>query len=498
MRQAIPQYGAATSTSAATCALLAVFSAVVTISTVSAEVTKVTIFDSGEDGYNTYRIPAIVKAANGDLLAFAEGRKNSGSDSGDIDIVLKRSIDNGQTWGAMQLVQDEWSNPTASITIGNPAPVVDRLDPAHPGRIWLPFSRNNSRVFVTYSDDHGATWSNRSEITATAKDASWDWYATGPVHGIQLERGPNAGRLIIPSAHGLAGSEGHGSHVLYSSDHGQTWQIGGVDSRQPTSPLQPNENLAVELIDGRIYVNARDQNGSDPATRAIAYSSDGGVTFDAPFVAEPNITTPVVQNSALRFMARDAGDARNILVYSGPGDATSRRDLTILVSFDEGSTWNFETVLHKGPAAYSDMVKLDNERVGVLYEAGAALYDEIVFASLDLGHLALEPWNGIHGDVDQNGMLDANDLDVFVGVWKPLSDLTELGGKDRYMHGDLDLNGINDLADVFLMRQALLSQGMSAASLGRLVVVPEPSSLWLMSVGMCGVRFGGLFWSART
>ncbi|MEX2309069.1 MAG: sialidase family protein [Pirellulales bacterium] len=467
----------------------AVIAAAVVHCSAAAEVMKVTVFNSGQDGYHTYRIPAIVQAQNGDLLAFAEGRKNGSGDAGDIDLVMKRSTDDGKTWSSMQLVQDEWSNPTASVTIGNPAPVVDLMDPAHPGRIWLPFSRNNSRVFVTYSDDDGATWSDRAEITSTAKKPNWGWYATGPVHGIQLERGAHAGRLIIPSDHRDASTGAWGSHVLYSSDHGQTWQVGAVDTHPLSSPILPNENVAVELVDGRIYFNAREHNGTDPATRAIAHSSDGGLTYDAPFVGEPNITTPVVQNSAVRFAATDRGDDRNMLVYSGPGHPTSRRDLTILVSFDEGTSWIMDTVLHVGPAAYSDLVKLNSEQLGVLYEAGSSLYQEIVFATFGLEDLNPEPWNGIPGDVDQNGVLDAVDLEAFVNAWKPVHHVTYLGGWHSYTHGDLNFNGINDLGDVFLMRQALLGQGLSAASLEPLLTVPEPPSL-LLVVGLGVIRFG--------
>jgi len=261
------------------------------------------------------------------------------------------------------------------------------MDPNHRGRIWLPFTRNNDRVFVIHSDDHGATWSTRVEITATAKKPQWGWYATGPVHGIQLERGEHAGRLIIPSDHRLSNQDSWGAHVLMSDDHGATWQIGGVDTRLAGGPIHPNENAAVELVDGRIYFNARDQNGSSPATRAIAYSNDGGTTYAAPFVAEPGITTPVVQNSVLRFAAADRGDARNVLIHSGPGHPTDRRDLTIRVSTDEAETWMHKTVLHEGPAAYSDLVKINSERIGVLFEAGAKLYDEIVFASFTMSEL---------------------------------------------------------------------------------------------------------------
>ena len=70
--------------------------------------------------------------------------------------------------------------------------------------------------------------------------------------------------------------------------------------------------MAVELADGRVYVNAREHNGSDPATRTIAYSSDGGQTFDAPFAAEPNITSPVVQNSLVRLTLAEPGDRQNV------------------------------------------------------------------------------------------------------------------------------------------------------------------------------------------
>ena len=354
----------------------------------SAEAGRAIVFKAGDEGYRTFRIPAIVRARNGDLLAFAEGRKNGVSDHGDIDIVSKHSSNNGNSWGPLQLVQDEQDDPTAKVWIGNPTPVVDQKDPAHPGRIWLVFTRSNASMFVSSSDDNGKTWTERREITPAAGKPSWDWYAAGPVHGIQLERGTHAGRLVIPCDHQIKTAKSWGSHLIYSDDHGATWKLGAADTRAASDPLHPNECVAVELVDGRVYVNAREHNGSDPATRVIAYSSDGGQSFDAPFVAEPNITSPVVQNSLVRFSALDRGGTRNVLIYCGPRHATERRDLTILVSEDEGKTWGRKTLIHRGPAAYSDLIPLDNERVGVLYEAGRRLYDEIAFSSIRLEDLA--------------------------------------------------------------------------------------------------------------
>jgi sialidase-1 len=349
-----------------------------------AEPAKAVVYTSGEEGYHTFRIPTIVRAANGDLLAFAEGRKNGPGDHGDIDIVVKRSRDSGRTWSPLNLVQDEWDSPTAKTWIGNPSPLVDMTDPQHPGRIWLVFTRSNAKVFVTHSDDHGHSWSERRDITPTAGKLTWQWYAAGPVHGIQLERGKYAGRLLVPCDHRIIAEDSWGAHLIYSDDHGQTWKLGAVDTRRSNDPLHPNESVAVELVDGRVYINARDQHGSDPAARAVAYSSDGGETFDGPFEPEPQLITAVVQNSLLRFAATDRGDQRSVLVYACPGHARERRDLTILLSFDEGQTWKKTSAPHSGPAAYSDLVKLDGKRVGVIFEAGEPLYKEILFAAIEI------------------------------------------------------------------------------------------------------------------
>src|SRR4051794_21318995 len=154
----------------------------------ASDVPKVTVFKSGQGGYHTYRIPVIVRAKNGDLLSMAEGRKNSAADHGDIDIVLKRSTDDGKTWGPLQLVQDEEIDPKAKVWIGNPTPVVDQTDPKHPGRIWLAFTRSNAKMFVTSSDDNGKTWSKRRDISEETVKPEWDWCAAGPVHAIQLQR----------------------------------------------------------------------------------------------------------------------------------------------------------------------------------------------------------------------------------------------------------------------------------------------------------------------
>jgi hypothetical protein len=455
-----------------------------------AGVFKVPVYQSGREGYNIYRIPTIVKAANGDLLAFAEAR--AGGDASEIDIVVKRSSNLGKTWGPLQVVKDSVdfthyfpTNNMPPITVGNQSPVVDMLDPLHPGRIWLPFTLENDRVLVTYSDDHGATWSPHVEITPAVKDSSWDWYATGPVHGIQLTRGEHTGRLVIPSDHKIAGVAAQGAQVVYSDDHGKTWQLGAVATYvQSESVSSPNENVAVELVDGRVYFNARDAHTANRGNRSIAYSSDGGLSYDAPqFAHDTQIVTPVVQNSAVRFRAVDEGDAENVILYSGPGRPTAREDLTIRVSLDETATWTKTTVIHPGPAAYSDLVKLDAERFAVLFEGGAKLYDEIIFAYMDYDDLAPAPFNGVRGDVNQDGVFNESDVSAFAAAWNPATREYFLGGVDSYTGGDLNFDGRQTLADVFELRQALIAGGVSADGLASWLQAPEPAALKLAIVG---------------
>jgi hypothetical protein len=343
------------------------------------------VFVSGRDGYHTYRIPSVIATRDGTLLAFCEGRKTGRGDSGDIDLLLKRSEDGGRTWSPAQIVWDDGAN-----TCGNPCPVVDQ----DTGTIWLLLTWNHGRdregqikqntgintrrVFITQSDDDGLTWASAREITKTTKQPHWRWYATGPGVGIQLGQGPRRGRLIIPCDHSLVTPDdptGYNSHVIYSDDHGRTWQLGGV--------IRPavNECQVVELTDGTLMMNMRNYDRAH-TTRAIATSSDGGETWSE-VRHDPALVEPICQASFLRFTKRPDDD-RDRLLFSNPahGERGQRRDMTVRLSYDEGQTWPARRLLWPGPAAYSCLVALPGGDVGCLFEAGNEHpYERIIFAT---------------------------------------------------------------------------------------------------------------------
>lgn len=349
---------------------------------------KTNVFASGTDGYHTYRIPSLLVTKQGTLLAFAEGRKTSVSDTGDIDLLVKHSTDQGATWSAAQTVWDDGAN-----VCGNPCPVVDR----ETGTIWLLMtwnrgddpepkivaqtSQDTRRVFVASSTDEGATWSKPREITAEVKAANWTWYATGPGAGIQMQQGPHAGRMVIPCDHMEAGSKRYFSHVIYSDDHGASWKLGGT-----TPEDQVNECEVAEIRGGRLLLNMRNYDKSQ-RQRQQAVSEDGGLTWSGQRHV-PELIEPVCQAS-LRY----AGDeASGILLFSNPASSVKRCKLTIRASFDDGETWPRARLLEPGPSAYSCLAVLPDGSIGILYETGAkSAYENLVFARFGRDWIAGDP-----------------------------------------------------------------------------------------------------------
>ncbi|MFF4014204.1 exo-alpha-sialidase [Streptomyces sp. NPDC001843] len=354
---------------------------------------------SGQGGYDTYRVPATVATGTGTLLAFAEGRHDSADDTGDIDVVLRRSTDGGCTWGPLQVVAAGHGD-----TRGNPAPVVD----PRTGDVVLLTSGNSGavseaeimrgevtpeqsrRVFVQRSRDDGRHFTRPRDITAQVKPRGWRWYATGPGHAVTLTRGRWAGRLVVPADHSVAPPAGspdtgqetkyYGAHALYSDDGGRHWRLGFVDDSHD-GVTHPNESTAAQLPDGRLYFSARDQNGTSPGNRLDSHSSDGGRTLDRPYRVQPTLAdVPMVEGSVLQLPGRRAP-----LLFSAPSVPTARRAMAIWRSTDGGATFTKALTLSERRAAYSDLVQVDRETVGVLYETGTTgPYDTIEFRRLDL------------------------------------------------------------------------------------------------------------------
>ncbi len=349
------------------------------------------ILVGGEGGYACYRIPAVIKSQDGRILAFCEGRRNSAQDSGQIDIVVLHSDDNGRTFSGPSVVVTQ-----KRYTCGNPVPVVDGTD----GTILLLFTKNrakddekaicegkgNRTVWITQSSDNGQTWSTPSEITEQVKEPDCTWYATGPVHGIQLQNG----RIIIPcnhviKKHGDENLDPHHSHIIYSDDHGKKWRLGGgADSGT-------NEATVLESSDGKLYLNCRNHPRSSEGWnyRGVSWSSDYGMSF-SPTVRDAYLPEPGCQGSVIRFTSAVI-EGQNRVLFCNPASPTEpmeRKNLTVRLSYDECRSWPVSRTINTEFSGYSDMCIAGDGAICCFYESGKQTpYEKLTFARFNIDWL---------------------------------------------------------------------------------------------------------------
>jgi sialidase-1 len=362
------------------------------------------VYKSGAEGHKSYRIPAIISLPDGTILAFAEGRVKGSDDFGDINIVMKRSTDNGKTWTPISTIVDY-----STLQAGNPAPVVDLYDPEYPaGRIFLFYNTGNNHegevrkgnghreVWYKTSSDGGDTWSDEINITSQVHrpfkpevnpeyNFSDDWrlYANTPGHAMQFSEGLYKGRIVVAANHSAGPPkenwEDNTAHLFYSDDHGATFRL-GMNIQMPGS----NEATAAAISGERLMLNARNQKGNIKA-RIVAISNNGGESCDTVFF-DKNLPDPVCQGSILN-IGEQGG--RTILAFCNPSDTINRNNLTLRLSYDEGETWPVSIPVDRSDddnkkknfTAYSDLVKTGPSKIGVLYERND--YSEIVFKIIE-------------------------------------------------------------------------------------------------------------------
>lgn len=325
---------------------------------------------SMNDSISCYRIPAMVTAPNGDVLAAIDERIPSCNDlrgSDDINIVLRRSTDNGKTWSSIVTVVDFPLGESAS----DPSMIVDEMT----NEIFLFYNFMNLNtekdiyyLHVVKSDDNGKTWSRPEDITTQITKPEWhkDFKFITSGRGIQT----SGGKLL----HCMANLNS-GLHLFGSNDHGRTWFF--ID----TPILPANESKIVELTDGSWMINARvnDKKG----IRYVHISSDEGKTWITQ--PEPQLNDPGCNASIIRYTSTKEGFKKNRLLFANANSVDDRTNLTVRVSYDEGKTWSDGKTVYEGSAAYSSLTILDNGDIAVFFEKDD--YTENMFASFSLNWL---------------------------------------------------------------------------------------------------------------
>ncbi len=335
---------------------------------------KQNLFEARTNGYHNYRVPGISVTRNGVALAYTEARFGTGGDWDPIDILMRRSLDNGVTWEPVQTAVDHrWFDEGG---IHNFVTIADRQT----GDVHVLFCRKYNTLYAMKSSDDGATFSDPVEITpvmdAFRADYDWKVFGTGPAHGIQIA----SGRLIVPVwlslGTGLGGHRPSDLSVLVSDDHGQTWQRGAMVARTDEQLRYPNETIAVELNDGRVLFNIRSE--SDAHRRLVSISPDGANDWSAP-VFEDALLDPQCMASMVRLY--QSPKAPQPLLFANPDNlertlpglwtnAYDRKRLTVKMSRDDCRTWPVSKVLEEGPSGYSDLAEAPDGTVLCFYECG--------------------------------------------------------------------------------------------------------------------------------
>lgn len=326
------------------------------------------------DSISCYRIPALVTAPNRDLLAAIDERVPSCSDlrdNMDINIVLRRSQDHGNTWSEIEKIIDfPWGQSASDASF-----IVDEQTQ----EIFLFYNfmdvareKNVYYFHIISSADNGNTWSKPRNVTSQISKKEWrnDFKFITSGRGIQT----TSGSLLHTLVHLEKGVFVFGSH-----DHGKTWFLWD-------NPLSPgDESKIIELADGRLMVNSR-VNGAGMRYQHI--SDNQGVSWQTK--ALPKLIDPGCNADILVMPLENESD---LLLFSNPKSTTKRKNLSIRTSHDNGKNWSRGKTIYQGLSAYSSMTRIENGSIGILFEKDG--YTQNVFVKLTLEWILEDDISGI-------------------------------------------------------------------------------------------------------
>lgn len=419
------------------------------------------------DQSRCYRIPALVTAKNGDLLLAFDNRygggdeaktwcrdapyhnkKHSNTQQMQTDIQLYKSVNNGKSFEEFDFIA-KGTEDSRNLSYTDPAIVVDRTN----GKIFAFFvraydhrvgqasagtngldvdaqikRRDVQDTVVVESRDNGRTWQNMrliSDLTKQVKSISRPGetfnghgrFVTSGA-GIQLQYGPNSGRLIVPIAVDIDPSDSAKfvNLTIYSDDHGSNWKIG--EGTAGDSTYSGDESKLVELSDGKLMMSSKDND----KTRWVAYSEDQGEHWSVPvrkIIAPPQY--PNQHNTGINVgliraypNAPENSAAAKVLLYSAPIDSRrgssfdtdGRNNGWVMGSCDDGKTWSFGRQLEKNRFQYSSMTVMSDGNIGMVYESGTKSEGmNLKFAKFNMAWLGADCLSnealGLTGDIDK-------------------------------------------------------------------------------------------------
>lgn len=336
------------------------------------------LYQPGDYGSANYRIPAVITAKDGSIVAVTDKRKyNEGDLPQDIDIVCNRSTDGGHTWSEPTTIALgtgvnhgfgdcalAWSNDDNGLI----AAFVGGVG------LWNSTPSNPIRSYISKSYDNGQTWTEPEDIThfifgdncIVPEHQTWRASFFGSGNGLRT----STGRIMFVAAIREGSAQSLNNYAVYSDDNGLTWHVSGRAS------VGGDEAKVTELADGRILMSIR--HGGN---RWYNISEDGGETWQTSTSTWYDITAPACNGDIIRYTSESQGHDRNRLLHSVPY-GNSRTDVSVYVSYDEGETWPVRKCIVPYSSAYSSLCVLPDGTIGLYVEeayAGASGYSTMFY-----------------------------------------------------------------------------------------------------------------------
>lgn len=322
------------------------------------------LFQPGDYNSTNYRIPGVITAKDGSIVAVTDKRKyNQGDLPEDIDIVCRRSTDGGHTWSEPYTIAQgtgynhgfgdcvlAWTNDDNGLIAGFVGGVG----------LWNSTPSNPIRSYIARSYDNGQTWTEPEDITdfifgsncVVPEHRTWRASFFGSGNGLIT----STGRIMFVAAIRETTAQSLSNYAVYSDDNGITWHVSGRAS------VSGDEAKVTELVDGRILMSIR-HNGK----RWYNISNDGGETWQSSTSTWNDITAPACNGDMIRYTSVNQGFNKNRLLHSVPF-GSSRTDVSVYISYDEGETWPVRKCIVPYSSAYSSLCVLPDGTIGLYVE----------------------------------------------------------------------------------------------------------------------------------
>lgn len=430
------------------------------------------LFSSNDAGSRSYRIPAIVTAKDGFLVTATDKRWDCACDlPGNIDVVIRRSTDKGATWSNALTLAGE----NNLMGFGDPALVVNQKN----GEIICLLAADKGfftstalepiRIYQSKSTDNGISWSIPQDITPQIYGAGSLNPLTQNWQGAFVSSGAitqlRSGRLMAAMPVRETKTREVSTFVIYSDDGARTWKV--APGRASTNG---SEAKLVEIENGKVLMSIR-----NAGSRMFNISKDHGMTWGSPF-PQPAIIDPACNGDMIRYTAISNGYDKNRLLHSIPY-STIRKNVSVLLSYDEGETWPVKKTIYQDASAYSALTILADGTIGMYYEVGEYDTYQMYFVRFSLNWLT----NGADTWTDRektiiNSIAGVEIRPAFIVYPNPAAGVVNVSGK-------FDLNFPIEIYDI---RGVLMSKTRIENPDG-----PVQISLQGFSSGIYFLRVGG-------